>query len=148
MPQFTMERSVVFNCSDMDSYIVCASYAGVSGMLLCRTDGNPSPTLNVTTDGVSDTSNVNFGTGSDITFTSVTSGNAGRYICNASSDIGFATREFRFYVGGQLLFVSSIIAVNQRCLHSTIVVQCERNHFDTVHKYMYLHTYHFMFVQS
>lgn len=105
-PQFTVNRYVAFNCSELQpGYIECASYPGADGMLLCQADGNPSPTVNITTNGVNDTSNVNFGTGSDITFTSVMSQNAGRYICNASSNIGFVTREFRFFVGGQLLFV-------------------------------------------
>lgn len=99
-PQFTVERSVTFNCSESGSGIInCASHTGVDGRLLCRADGNPSPTVNVSIN-VSDISNINSDTGSEITFMSVTSGNAGRYICNASSSIGWVTREFRLLIGG------------------------------------------------
>ena len=57
--------------------------------------------MGASTEGVTQTSNLDFADGTSISIASVVAENAGYYVCNATSDIGSTTRRFRFYVGGK-----------------------------------------------
>ena len=99
-PSFDATLTVGFNCSESAvNYVTCDSNIG---MLLCRPNGFPVPELSITTEGVDSTSNVDFTSEGEISFTNVTETNAGTYICIATSQKDFrpAERKFRFYVGG------------------------------------------------
>lgn len=106
-PQFqaAIITADTFNCSS--NYEMCASYPGISATILCGADGNPLPTVNRSVSGVSDLSNVDLLTGSDITINSVTPSNAGTYTCVATSQVLseplIRTRTVRLYVGGKFV---------------------------------------------
>ena len=86
------------NCSQQGTSFLCAAYPDTPTVTLnCAAVGNPPPTVQIS--GIDSSATP----GNIITFSSVTSDNAGTYVCSATSseysEVNI-TRTFRFYVGG------------------------------------------------